>query len=225
MARLSAPFVLLDDARPGGRATLFTGLARDRRDARPGRGARLPRAAARRAARPVSSPMRRAIALEAEAGAAAPASPAPDAPPLLWFGLFDAEEAVDAERLLPDPAGAWAGAPRPLISRAEYETALAAVKTHIEAGDIYQANLTFAAEVPIAGPPARALRGAARAGARRPWRASSSPARTGCSASRRSCSSRSTAAGSTDPADEGHRAARRRSRGVRAPIPSSAPRI
>jgi para-aminobenzoate synthetase/4-amino-4-deoxychorismate lyase len=86
---------------------------------------------------------------------------------LLWFGLFERKGAVDVASLLPDGDGAWAGAARPLISRAEYESALAAVKTHIEAGDIYQANLTFAASVATAGHPLAlyaALRERARAG-------------------------------------------------------------
>lgn len=165
MARLSAPFVLLDDARPGGRARLFTGLAGtvETRDPSEIAGCleRLRGAAA-------------AGFLAYEAGLAlepklAPLrhSPGEEEPPLLWFGRFDKEEEVDAEALLPDPAGAWAGKARPLISRAEYGTALAAVKAHIEAGDIYQANLTFAADVPLAGHPLAlyaALRARARAG-------------------------------------------------------------
>ena len=165
MASLSRPFVLLDDARPGGRALLLSepaeivetrefGAVRDCLERLRGRQA--------------------AGFLAYEAGLAledklAPlrAPPAAEAPPLLWFGLFGKSEAVDAEALLPDGAGAWAGRPRPLISRAEYETALAAVRTHIEVGDIYQANLTFAAEVRTLGHPLAlyaALRGRARAG-------------------------------------------------------------
>jgi para-aminobenzoate synthetase / 4-amino-4-deoxychorismate lyase len=165
MASLSAPFVLLDDARPGGRATLFTGLGAvvETRDP-----AEVPACLER---------LRGATAagfLSYEAGHGLEPKLAPlartaasDAPPLLWFGRFGEEEEVDPEALLPDPAGAWAGAPRPLISRAEYESALAAVKTHIEAGDIYQANLTFPAEVPTLGHPLAlyaALRARARAG-------------------------------------------------------------
>jgi len=165
MARLTAPFVLLDDARPGGKATLFTEPkaiveTRDHAEVRAcleglrGRGA--------------------AGFLAYEAGFAFEDKLAPlrlplaaGQPPLLWFGLFARNEEVDATSLLPDGAGAWAGEARPLISRAEYETALSAVKTHIEAGDIYQANLTFAASVPIAGHPLAlyaALRRRARGG-------------------------------------------------------------
>jgi para-aminobenzoate synthetase/4-amino-4-deoxychorismate lyase len=74
-------------------------------------------------------------------------------PPLLWFGLFDPPLEVDAAALLPSGAGAWAAAPRPRIARADYERAVSRVLARIEAGDIYQANLTFGADVPFAGHP------------------------------------------------------------------------
>ena len=165
MARLSEPFVLLDDARAGGRATLLTGLGetvetRDHDDVR----ACLERLRGRSAAGFLS--YEAGLALEDKL-APLRVAPAGDSPPLLWFGLFERREAIDVESLLPDGNGAWAGAARPLISRAEYETALSAVKTHIEAGDIYQANLTFAASVSTAGHPLAlyaALRKQARAG-------------------------------------------------------------
>jgi para-aminobenzoate synthetase/4-amino-4-deoxychorismate lyase len=73
--------------------------------------------------------------------------------PLLWFGLFDRFEEVDAEAWLPDPSGGWAGTPEPLVSRDDYLDRLARVQTAIVAGDIYQANLTFPAAVPMAGDP------------------------------------------------------------------------
>nr|WP_225421388.1 aminodeoxychorismate synthase component I [Sphingomonas parva] len=98
-----------------------------------------------------------ASALNAEEGA----------PPLVWFGLFEESEEVDAGALLPDPAGAWAGAPRPLIARHVYESQVAALRERIFAGDVYQVNLTFPAEVPTAGHPLAiyaALRQRARAG-------------------------------------------------------------
>ena len=108
-----------------------------------------------------------------------------------------AARTVDAASAAARPAPApGRGAPRPLIARAEYEAALArGAASHILAGDIYQANLTFAGRG--ARPPATRSRSTPRcapARARRPWRASSSPARTGCSPSRPSCSSRSRAA-------------------------------
>jgi para-aminobenzoate synthetase/4-amino-4-deoxychorismate lyase len=93
-----------------------------------------------------------------EAGAALePAAPAREMDgPLLWFGLFRGHQRLGADAvpaLLPDPAGAWAGRPRPLLDRAAYDAALARVLGYIEAGDIYQANLTFRAEAPVAGHP------------------------------------------------------------------------
>jgi len=165
MASMSGPFVLLDDARAGGRARLFynpTGIVetRDPEEIE----ACLERLRGKDAAG--------FLAYEAGHGLEAKLAPLRRAPgegepPLLWFGLFAEERKVDAAKFLPDPAGAWSGRPRPLISRAEYESALAAVKAHIEAGDVYQANLTFAADVPVAGHPLAlyaALRSRARAG-------------------------------------------------------------
>jgi len=165
MARLSQPFVLLDDARPGGRALLYSGPAqivetREFGDVR----ACLERLRGEDAAGFLC--YEAGLALE-DRLAPLRVPPAADAPPLLWFGLFGKSEEVDVQALLPDGAGAWSGAARPLISRAEYESALAAVKIHIEAGDIYQANLTFAAEVKTIGHPLAlyaALRARARAG-------------------------------------------------------------
>lgn len=96
------------------------------------------------------------------------ASPPADAPPLLWFGLFESHEGIaDIGHLLPDHASAWVGAANPLIEREAYEAAAERVKAHIEAGDIYQANLTFAAEVKTSGHPLAvyaAIRSRARAG-------------------------------------------------------------
>jgi para-aminobenzoate synthetase/4-amino-4-deoxychorismate lyase len=91
-----------------------------------------------------------------------------EGPPLLWFGLFEAWEAVDPAVLLPDPAGAWAGRPRPRVGRDAHEAAIAQALEHILAGDIYQANLTFAAEVATAGHPL-ALYAAIRPRARAGW--------------------------------------------------------
>jgi para-aminobenzoate synthetase/4-amino-4-deoxychorismate lyase len=98
----------------------------------------------------------------------APLALGADGAPLLWFGLFDRWEDVDAETLLPDPAGAWAGRPRPLVGRDEHEAAIARALDHILAGDIYQANLTFPAEVGTAGHPL-ALYAAIRPRAQASW--------------------------------------------------------
>ena len=90
--------------------------------------------------------------------------------PLLWFGLFRGFEEIapeDVAALLPDPAGAWIGTPTPDIDRADYDTAMMQVQALIEAGDIYQANLTFGATVKTAGHPLAlyaGLRARARAG-------------------------------------------------------------
>ncbi|GAO40309.1 para-aminobenzoate synthase component I [Sphingomonas changbaiensis NBRC 104936] len=96
----------------------------------------------------------------------APTFRQPDTP-LLWFGLFDRREEVDDEAWLPNPAGGWCGAPEPKITRDDYVGRLARVQDAIVAGDIYQANLTFPAAVPVAGDP-RAI----YAGLRRRARAS-----------------------------------------------------
>lgn len=168
MTRLQAPFVLLDDARLGGRARLFSAPASIVATSDPEEvGACLD------ALRRIKSGHAAGF-LGYEAGYSLEARLKPlrlpageDSPPLLWFGLFDEAEAVDVDALLPDPAGAWCGTPRPSIARSDYEAALAKVKAHIEAGDIYQANLTFQAEVDTAGHPLAlyaGLRRRARAG-------------------------------------------------------------
>jgi len=90
--------------------------------------------------------------------------------PLGWFGLFETVERIDSDAvadLLPDPASAWVDAPRPRIVRADYLATVERVLAYIRDGDIYQANLTFRADVPVVGDPlaiyAR-LRRTARAG-------------------------------------------------------------
>ncbi|MFL6861396.1 MAG: aminodeoxychorismate synthase component I [Allosphingosinicella sp.] len=93
---------------------------------------------------------------------------AEDAPPLLWFGLFEAAEEVDAAALLPDPAGAFAAAPAPRIGREAYLGAVAAIREHILAGDVYQANFTFPCDVAVGGHPL-ALYAALRARAKGGW--------------------------------------------------------
>ena len=76
--------------------------------------------------------------------------------PLLWFGLFRGYREIapgDVADLLPDPVGGWLGTPVPDVSQGDYEAQLARVKDLIEAGDIYQANLTFRSTVATAGHP------------------------------------------------------------------------
>lgn len=95
---------------------------------------------------------------------------ADDAPPLLWFGVFaDYQEIAPAAvlDLLTPAAGGWIGSPRPRITCATYEAALATVKNYIAAGDIYQANLTFPNDVHLMGNPLSVyagLRARAKAG-------------------------------------------------------------
>ncbi|RZT45436.1 para-aminobenzoate synthetase/4-amino-4-deoxychorismate lyase [Sphingomonas sp. BK036] len=151
----TAPFVLLDDAREGGAP------ARLYRDP-----IRIVRADTLAEVRPALDALRAARAdglhpagyLTYEAGAALASKPLDvrSEGPLLWFGLFAGYEtfaAHDVAASLPDPAGAWTGAPRPLIDRDTYDASLKRVLDLIAAGDIYQANLTFAATVPFVGDP------------------------------------------------------------------------
>jgi para-aminobenzoate synthetase/4-amino-4-deoxychorismate lyase len=147
-----APFVLLDDARPGGSARLLTGLQRVIAAQQP--------AEVEPALERLRDGGELAGFISYEAGYAleprlAPLAvpPAPGQPPLLWFGAFARSEAVDAASLLPDPRGAWLGAPQPLMARERYQEALERLHRHILAGDIYQANFTFPTDVAVAGHP------------------------------------------------------------------------
>ena len=124
----ASPFVLLELPRGGALAPVPA----------PGRGGRGPATRTRSAPLWSGCAGRHAAGFIAyEAGHAlepklAPlAAPTPDGPPLLWFGLFDGWEEVDAAALLPDPAGAWAGGPRPLVERDDHEAAIAAALDHI----------------------------------------------------------------------------------------------
>lgn len=158
------PFVLLDDARLEGasparlyRDPVDTIIARNRDDV----------AAALDRLRGESRPLAGFIAYEAglalESRLAGLGSEAPL--PLLWFGVFEGHQEVEAEdvaRILPDPLSAWVGTPRPRVSRKDYEAAFSRVADYIAAGDIYQVNLSFQADVPVAGDP-RALYAGLRA--------------------------------------------------------------
>lgn len=76
--------------------------------------------------------------------------------PLAWFGLFDGFRSLSREELadaLPDPAGAWVSPPRPRVSRADYGAAFARVRQYIVAGDIYQVNLSYRADLTLLGHP------------------------------------------------------------------------
>ena len=163
------PFVLLDDARPGGTARLYRDPARVISATSV---EEIPDALVAIRAGIVGG-YEAAGYLTYEAGAAFVAR-APDVAagptPLLWFGLFDGHEAIDGDAvtaLLPDPAGTWVGTVDPDITRADYDAAFDRVIELIRAGDIYQANLTFSATVRFAGDPLNLyarLRGQAAAG-------------------------------------------------------------
>jgi para-aminobenzoate synthetase/4-amino-4-deoxychorismate lyase len=157
------PFVLLDDARPSGAgARLYyraQGIVR----------AETPGAVAGALAklREGDGHFAGYLTYEAASGIEPRAATHEGTSPCLWFGKFAKRDAVDLAALLPGPAGAWAGAPIPRIPRADYHGQFARVAEYIRAGDIYQANLTFRAEVPFAGHPAALyalLRARARAG-------------------------------------------------------------
>ena len=74
--------------------------------------------------------------------------------PLVWFGAFDGYETIPAAEVpawLAGAAGsseAGIGPLEPQVSVGDYEGAFAFLRGAIEAGDIYQANLTL----PLAGP-------------------------------------------------------------------------
>ena len=164
---MDAPFLLFDDARQGGRARLYrrpVGEIRAERmdDVLPALGS-LQKA--------VRGGAHAAGFLAYEAGYALDPALASAARqgrgPLLWFGLFDRFEEVEAASLLPDPDGAWNGAPQPGITRDDYLAAVAEVHEQLRAGEHYQVNLTFPCAVVIQGDPAALyarLRGASQAG-------------------------------------------------------------
>ncbi|MDB5680251.1 MAG: aminobenzoate synthetase [Sphingomonas bacterium] len=171
MIRRDRPFVLLDDARAEGaaparlyQAPVATVEARAIVEVKPA----LDRL---RAARHRGLHAAGFIAYEAAAAfeAAIGALP-PGGSPLLWFGLFERYDEIapdDVPDLLPDPVSAWAGTPQPDVDRGAYADRFDQVRALIEAGDIYQANLSYRARVPVAGDPLAIyakLRASAQAG-------------------------------------------------------------
>ena len=154
MSSADAPFLLFDDARPGGaRARLYRGPVGE---VRAERVADVP-AALDALQRAVAEGAHAAGFVGYEAGYALDPALAPAVRegfgPALWFGLFDGFEEVDAERWLPNPDGARAGSPQPRISRSDYIAAAGKVREHLFAGDFYQANLTFGSDVTFVGHP------------------------------------------------------------------------
>ena len=90
--------------------------------------------------------------------------------PLAWFGIFKDYKELTPDAVaeaLPDRNGAWLGRLEPAISREAYEAAFEKVQNYILSGDIYQANLTFRAEMDFSGHPLAlyaAIRDRAQAG-------------------------------------------------------------
>ena len=147
-----APFVLIDDQRPGGLARLYRDPVRTLvADTAADMPALL---AALRDARADGLHAAGYLAYGAGAALEPRLAAAGDAGmPLGWFGLFAHHETVVATDWLPDPAGAAAGPVTPRIAFAAYAQAFAAVQAAIAAGDIYQANLTFPADMTVVGDP------------------------------------------------------------------------
>jgi para-aminobenzoate synthetase/4-amino-4-deoxychorismate lyase len=87
--------------------------------------------------------------------------------PILWFGLFERCKEIaaeDIERALPSPESAWLSAPRPRISRAAYDAAFARVQDYIVGGDVYQINLSYRADLTLLGEPLAAYARLRKAG-------------------------------------------------------------
>jgi len=98
----------------------------------------------------------------------APLMPAGRKLPLLWFGLFGARETHENAHLLGEAVAghAYAGPLRDVPSEDAYAPGFLAVKALIAAGDTYQINLSFRARFSFLGDPiALYLRMRARAGA------------------------------------------------------------
>jgi para-aminobenzoate synthetase/4-amino-4-deoxychorismate lyase len=94
--------------------------------------------------------------------------PPPAGQPLGWFGRFGRAVAVAADAVLAGHDGpAGVGAVQPALDQAGHAAALARLQGWIAAGDIYQGNLTFPADVAVRGQPL-ALYRRLRAGSRAP---------------------------------------------------------
>jgi para-aminobenzoate synthetase / 4-amino-4-deoxychorismate lyase len=154
----TAPFVLLDDARrQGGGATLFTGLCD------------VVAATTPDAIAPAFEGLRQAVRdglwaagfVSFEAGYALEPRlrshfRAPDKGlPLLWFGLFERRQKLDAAELEArlQYARARVASVEPRIDQAQHLAMVRAAQALIAAGDIYQANVTFPADIRFSGHP------------------------------------------------------------------------
>ncbi len=175
LARAGQPFVLLDDARAGSQvaARLFTNpRAIIRADDADGVTTLLTQLDAWQSQGAWTAgwmSYEAGMALEPRTRALMPEQSAQNWP-LGWFAAFDAPQRIAPEAvpgLLPDPAGAALGRVTPRVTADDHAAALGRLLEAITAGDIYQANLTFNADVAIFGHPLAAyarLRSHARAG-------------------------------------------------------------
>lgn len=76
--------------------------------------------------------------------------------PLLSFGVFEHVRELTGEevaRALPEASSAWTSAPRPRMDRNTYRAAFERVRNYIIAGDIYQVNLSYRADLQLLGNP------------------------------------------------------------------------
>jgi para-aminobenzoate synthetase/4-amino-4-deoxychorismate lyase len=73
-----------------------------------------------------------------------------DGLPLVWFGLYDAPQPVDAPRSGSDYSFQdW----QPALDADTYTTAIHRIKAHIARGDTYQVNFTFPVHTRFEGEP------------------------------------------------------------------------
>lgn len=152
MLRPTPPFVLLDDARDGGAAArLYTAPVEVVVAHAPAEVA--PALARLRRARQAGLHAVGYLTYEAGAAFEPGVAARPAKGPLLWFGLFADYAFVDPLAMLPDPAGAWIGDLEPELSPERHAAQFAAVQALITAGDLYQVNQSFRAQVPVAGDP------------------------------------------------------------------------
>ena len=89
------------------------------------------------------------LAYEAAASFGLRVHPAePDGPPLVWLGVFDSPETIEAPAVhpaSPGPAVPW----RALLDEEGHARALQQIQERITRGDTYQVNFTWALEAPL----------------------------------------------------------------------------
>ncbi len=151
--------------------------------------------------------------------------------PLLCFGLFDGFETPDLSTLLPSADGAFVAVPAPRQPAPDYERSVERVREHLFAGDFYQANLTFGCDVAVAGDPL-ALYARLRRSSRAGWGGVLSYDGVAHHLAVTRAILHHPRRRHRSPADEGHRAARRRTstpialkRNCLQPTKSSVPKI